>query len=396
MVAIDNINDRNIYADLVRYFVNQGHYITIISPAERRQRIQTGIKREHDHSILRVKTPNIQKTNLIEKAIGTYTIDYLLKSAIKKYISSEVYDLAIYSTPPITLVNTIKYLKGKYKLATYLLLKDIFPQNAVDLNFINKDSMFHRYFKKIEYELYQLSDRIGCMSQANVEYIRTSFPKINPDKVEICPNSIEIQENEIVENSSDEIRKSNGITDGMRVFIYGGNLGKPQGIDFLIKLLKAQCNSKESFFIIIGSGTQYHKLEQWYKQVAPVNIILKPYLPKSKYDEYVQISDIGLVFLDYNFSIPNYPSRLLSYLENKKPILSFTDQISDIGPNSVKRHYGFWSPSNDISLANKTIEKCCSMSSGDLAKMGLVGFNYLKDNYSVEQTYGVIMNAYRQ
>ncbi|MFT6783798.1 MAG: hypothetical protein ACJA1A_003739 [Saprospiraceae bacterium] len=237
-----------------------------------------------------------------------------------------------------------------------------------------------------------MSDRIGCMSPANAAYVIKNNPEINPVKIEICPNSIEIQEETNEDSNYLEIKKGLGIQNGMRVFIYGGNLGKPQGIDFLIKLLDAQCNSKDSFFIIIGSGTQYPKLEKWYCQKKPENIILKPYLPKKDYDKYVQISDIGLIFLDYNFSIPNYPSRLLSYLESKKPILAITDINTDIGPNAESEKYGFWSPSNDVDIANKSIQKYCSMTKDEIEQMGTNGYNYLKEHFTVALSYNIIMN----
>lgn len=62
------------------------------------------------------------------------------KSALKKYFRDVKFDLILYSTPPITFNNVIKYAKKKSdnKALTYLLLKDIFPQNAVDLGMISK------------------------------------------------------------------------------------------------------------------------------------------------------------------------------------------------------------------------------------------------------------------
>ena len=143
LVTINHIEDRNLYADLMRYFVNQGHHVTIISPAERRYNIKTKLVRHDRFSILRVKSPNIQKANFVEKTIGTFLIDFLIKKAIKKYLVDFSFDLAIYSTPPITLVNSIGYLKKAHSLISYLLLKDIFPQNAVDLGFIKKGSFIY-------------------------------------------------------------------------------------------------------------------------------------------------------------------------------------------------------------------------------------------------------------
>ena len=37
------------------------------------------------------------------------------------------------------------------------------------------------------------------------------------------------------------------------------------------------------------------------------------------------ICDSELIFLDYRFTIPNFPSRLLSYMQAKLPVLACTD-----------------------------------------------------------------------
>ena len=41
--------------------------------------------------------------------------------------------------------------------------------------------------------------------------------------------------------------------------------------------------------------------------------------------------DVGLIFLDKRFTIPNFPSRLLSYMQASMPVLAATDVNTDIG-----------------------------------------------------------------
>ena len=52
---------------------------------------------------------------------------------------------------------------------------------------------------------------------------------------------------------------------------------------------------------------------------------------REEYDNLVQICDVGLIFLNARFTIPNFPSRLLSYTEIGKPVLAATDENTDIG-----------------------------------------------------------------
>ena len=85
------------------------------------------------------------------------------------------------------------------------------------------------------------------MSQANVDYVLKHNPEINPEKVEICPNSVEVVDMSVDEKTRDEIRRKYSIPLDKKVFVYGGNLGKPQGIDFMIECLKSQKKNDEVY-----------------------------------------------------------------------------------------------------------------------------------------------------
>lgn len=140
--------------------------------------------------ILNVKTLNIQKTNIEEKGIGTLLIENQFKAAIKKHLSDVRFDLITYSTPTITFTNVVKYLKKKNLDAiSYLQLKAIFPQNAVDIGMFGEKSLFNWFFRKKEKALYKVSDFIGCMSPANVEFVLKHNPEVKADRVSVAGDS---------------------------------------------------------------------------------------------------------------------------------------------------------------------------------------------------------------
>ena len=84
LVRISNIEERHIYADLMRKFRDEGHHVYIVTAAERRLGLDTTLVDSHGVKILNVKTLNVQKTNIVEKGIGTLLIESQFKSAIKK------------------------------------------------------------------------------------------------------------------------------------------------------------------------------------------------------------------------------------------------------------------------------------------------------------------------
>lgn len=392
--GFENIETRGIYTDLIRKFCKEGHEVYIIHPNERRLSKGTEVKINGRLHCLGVKTLNVTKTNVIEKGIGQLLLGSQFKKALKKHFGGVKFKVILYCTPPITFNKVIKYAKMNSgdSAMTYLLLKDIFPQNAVDMGMLSKSgpkSMLYRMFRKKEKELYRISDYIGCMSPANVRYVIKHNPEVDKSKVEIAPNSLEIEDYQSL--SKEEIvaiRHKYGLPIDKRILIYGGNLGVPQGIPFLIKCLEANAGREDCHFVVVGSGTYYQRLAAWYRERKPNSVTVMEGLPQEDYDRLVRTCQVGLIFLDYGFTIPNYPSRLLSYLEYKIPIIACTDPNCDVGSLAEVNGYGVYCPSNNVEAFTKAVDK---MLAADIKAMGEKGYDFLQQNYTVQHTFDAIV-----
>lgn len=393
MSRIVSISQRGIYTDLIRKFRDEGHVVFIVTPHERFLRRSTELLKRDGVHILGVKTLNLQKTNVIEKGIGQVLVENQYKRALKRYLPDIRFEMILYSTPPITFPKVIKYLRRKNPDAkTYLLLKDIFPQNAVDLGLMAKkgiSSILYKYFRSKEKTLYALSDTIGCMSPANVDYILRHNPEISCDRVEVAPNSIDISVSWCRRDTDNAaIRRKYGLPTDRPVFIYGGNLGKPQGISFLIQCLEANSNRPDCYILIVGTGTELSRMKAWYDDNRPESVVVMNGLPKDEYDELVRACDVGMIILDHRFSIPNFPSRLLPYLENKMPVICATDPHTDIGRIAEENGFGLWCESNSVEAFTMILDK---MILADRVAMGEKGYDFLCNNYLVSNTYEAII-----
>lgn len=386
LIEINSISERGIYQDLLRKFVTEGHEVVIVSPLERRRKIATNLKVMENVTILQVKTFNIQKTNILEKGLGILAIEYQYLNAIKKHLANKKFDIILYSTPPITFYKVIDFIKKRDNAFSYLLLKDIFPQNAVDMKMIKEGSLLHKMFVKKEKKLYAISDVIGCMSQANVDFIVKHNPEINIQKVEVNPNSIEPQFIELKAEVKIAIKQKYQLPLDKKILIYGGNLGKPQGLEFLLETIHNTQNS-DVFFLVIGNGTQFLTVQKWFEKWQPQNAILIQSLPKTEYDALLAACDVGLIFLHKDFTIPNFPSRLLPYLEMKMPVIAATDLNSDIGSTIEAGNCGVWVASGDIVKMEEAITKCIKMQ----RQMGENSKKLLLDKYTVATSYNQIM-----
>ena len=272
LFSIRNLDQRGIYPDLLRQFVKHGHYVRAVSPIPGEPNRDV---RGKGYAILQVNTPRMQKTNFIRKGINSLRIGPVLRRAIAKYCKDERYDLILVATPPITIAGTVEWLKRRDGARVYLLLKDIWPQAIADLGAISQTGPIYRYYRSREKKLYALADRIGCMSPANVSYLLRHNPELDPGQVEVCPNSIEPKQGEAFSPAERRVlREKYGIPLDKTVFLYGGNLGRPQGIPFLIECLRRCAGMESAFFVICGVCTEYPKLRAYMDVEHPQNLLL--------------------------------------------------------------------------------------------------------------------------
>lgn len=390
IARIGSLKDRGVYTDLLRKFSDEGHMVYVVSPVERREKKETHLLTEKEGVILNVKTLNIQKTNVFEKGIGTIAIEYQFLSAIKRHFSTVKFDLIIYSTPPITFSKVISFIKKRDQAYSYLLLKDIFPQNAIDMGMLKEGSLIHTYFLKKERRLYEISDAIGCMSEANQQFLLKHNPFISKDKVEINPNSIMPMEIIVSDEEKMSMRLKHGLPIEKKIFVYGGNLGKPQGVDFLIETI-ATTGRTDVFFLVIGSGTEYNRIQRWFVANQPKNAKLMRGLPKDDYEILLKACDVGMLFLHKDFTIPNFPSRLLSYLEVRLPVLAATDPNTDVGMAIEKAKCGYWIISGNQKAMQEAIDKFCG-DKENYIQMKENAWQLLVAEFHVDRSWQLIKN----
>lgn len=389
ITSIVNIDDRGIYTDLLREFLHNGHELTIISP-QPNSRFASSNRPNLDIHYIGVGP--LTKVHPIKKIIN-YKI-FVSKSIARynKLVPKDGFDLVLYSTPPIQLKAFLKRIKSDSDAFFYLMLKDIFPQNAVDLGMINnsKFNLLLHYYKSMEAQLYRYSDKIGCMSKANLDYLNIHHSS-NATKLEILPNASDVSSIPSFDSERNQVLKKYGIPTNKVVSIFGGNLGKPQGVDYIIHVLAMHETIHESHIVIVGDGTEFKKMNAFFKTNKLKNSTLIKQLSKIEFDELLFHCEIGLLFLDYRFTIPNFPSRILSYLEFAKPVIAATDEATDIRHLLQNESLGVWVPSNNPDMF---VEKLTTLihDSNQRSIMGINGRKHLEEHWTSAIAYNTIVS----
>lgn len=376
-------NDRGMYGDLVCEFAKRGYNVYVIAPSKNKcENIETygNIK------IKWVKSLSLLGVGFITKAIANLLLPHIFYKATKNFLPSNIH-LVISPTPPITLTNVIKKIKKTHNAKFYLILRDIFPQNAVDLGLIRNNSLVHRYFRKKEKQLYQVADKIGCMSQGNIDYILRHNPEIYPQKTEILPNWIDIKKEYKFENSN--FIKEHKLEKKF-IALFGGNLGIAQNPSNIIDLAELYKENNDIIFLIIGKGIYKKEIERLIKAKNLSNILLFDYIPRNDYEPLACCCNVGIVSLNGHFTIPNIPSRTLGYWQASLPIFAIIDPNTDFGTNVIDKHKGgVWCIEGDFKQYKEKFDLLYN--NNKLAKeMGNNGYQALCKEYNVESIVNII------
>lgn len=384
-----NLSESGTYSDILNELSKRGHHITVVQADNKRHIDHTCLIEENGIRFLKVLVGELFRINFIKKGINTLKIEPMFKQAIFKFLGNETFDLILYATPPVTFSGVVKACKKRFGCSSYLMLKDIFPQNAVDIGLFKEGSLIHRFFQKKEKILYQVSDMIGCMSNKNKEYLCEHNPYIEQAKVEIFPNTIKVPSTctrDQVEPLSTEFQ----IPQDRVVFVFGGNLGKPQGIDFLMSAIKALENYESAYFLIVGNGSEAGRVREAVGNLRNAKYLSQ--LPVKEYDQLMKSCDVGILSLDIRFTIPNYPSRALAYMALEKPILASTDRVTDIHELVEQQaKCGLWCASDDLEAFCNHVKTLCE--NQELRKQyGMNGRRYLEQNFDVKRSVELIEN----
>lgn len=394
LLTITPKKSQKMIRDIANEFVKDGHLVFVVCPADSEYPSKKKFVLIDGVRYLFVNSGNtVGKISIIKKIWNFIMTDPRYQKALQLAVEGIDIDVVLYSTPPITLANTIIWAKNKFNAVTYLMLKDIFPQNAVDMEMMKKKGVMGivwRYFRNKEKRLYRSSDYIGCMSPANCRYVLQHNREILEKNVGICVNSYVEEPVRRVDRKA--IRAKYSIPEEKVVFLYGGNLGKPQGLTYFVDVMRSNKDKKDRFFLICGGGNDQKTIQNFIEEEKPLNVKFISMLSPDDFDDLSCACDVGLVFLDHRFSIPNFPSRMLSIMLNEKPILAATDSNTDVGEVIADGNMGWWCESTDVEPFNRFLDEICA-DPMTAEKKGKNARKYYETHYTSQIAYQQILEG---
>lgn len=374
-----------MYVDLAEEFVRNGHELTIMAPDNAHSK--TYIRTERGMRVLRVDSWQTQGVkNLFKKGVALATMASHYKKAYKKHLRGEKFDWIFMPTPPITLIDFVKKIKTETGAKFYLILRDIHPQSVQSIGLL-KFKWQYNYLAKRAKKGYEIADKIGCMSQGNIDFIAKNYPDLDKSKLVLLYNWLK---NEPTEDLHEDIRAKYGYDDKF-VTLFGGTIGLGQRIENIVTLAEHYLWNPKIVFLIIGKGVEKDRLERIAKERNLKNIHFMGFMPQKDYLEFVKSVDLGLITINENYAVPTCPSKAVSYMSMGIPVFAMINPNSDYGQWIEDAGAGYWTVGSDKDRAFKLFNQLYE--DAELRKrMSQAGRTYYLENLTEKAAYNTMIS----
>ncbi len=317
------MSSAKLFYDLAVELQRLGHEPIVVAPDENILS-DTEITCENGIKVLRVRTGKIKTASKLIRGVNEARLSEIIWKRGRRFFKENSCDLIIYYSPTIFFGTFVKRLKRLFSCPSYLILRDIFPQWALDAGVLRR-GIIYSYFKFKERQNYDAADIIGVQSPANLRY----FGEHGLDKqyqLEVLYNWATLQEGNLKPGAH---RERLGLQ-GKVVFFYGGNIGVAQDVDNIIRLAKNLRNEKTAYFLLLGDGSEVPRLKSAIASNGLTNIAMHDAVGQQEYLSMLSEFDVGLISLDRGLRTQNFPGKLLGYMYHAKPILASINPGNDL------------------------------------------------------------------
>jgi glycosyltransferase involved in cell wall biosynthesis len=310
--------------DLAAELASQGHAPVVITLSEQLER-PWQLSREGEVEILRVrggatKSLGLSRIGLIRRALSEVAFSWLLWRAFKASpLSARVFDGVVWYSPSIFLGPFAAKIKARYDCASYLILRDIFPQWSLEAGIMRRGAAY-AFLRAVERFQYRVADVIGVQARGNLHYFDAAGAQPHP-RVEVLQNWVRARPPESTDAQSGS---------SLRVLVYGGTMGPAQDMDNILRLAANLRDERDVQILLLGGGTDVPRLRAMVAERGLTNVRFAAEKPPAEFQSDISRCYAGLITLDRRLTSHNIPGKLLSYLQAGIPVVASVNPGNDI------------------------------------------------------------------
>lgn len=371
--------------DLSREFSRQGHHLTVLLPSMDQQD-SWRIENFDGVQVLRLKAPRIKDVGYFRRTIGELIMPFAMLWQLRKSPFSNVkWGGVIWYAPSIFHGPLAKALKKSSGCKGYLIIRDIFPEWAVDMGLMGR-GIPYLFFDAIARYQYSIADVIGVQTPGNINYFDRWLKKSG--------RSLEILQNWLNKPAQNKcsIRVNDTSLAGRKIFVYAGNMGVAQGMGILLDLASKLQSQQDIGFLFVGRGSDLARLKATSEAMKLDNVLFFDEIhPDEIPDLYAQCS-VGIVALDFRHKSHNIPGKFLTYMQCGLPVLANINAGNDLARIIRDEQVGQVCESNNINELLQMVQKLLVQIDSDVSLSNRCT-SLFKREFSVEKAVQQIVAA---
>ena len=371
--------------DLSWEFARQGHQLTVLLPASDLDR-DWELQNADGVEVLRLRAPRTKDIGYVRRTLGELLMPFaMLRNLRKSPLARQKWDGVVWYAPSIFHGPLASALKRASGCKGYLIIRDIFPEWAVDMGLMGR-GLPYQFFDAVARYQYSVADVIGVQTPGNLAY----FEKWRQQP----GRTLEVLQNWLGEPAKKPcaIRVDATLLAGRKVFVYAGNMGVAQGMDRVLDLAERLLHRVDVGFLFVGRGSDAARLKTTAQARGLSNVVFFDEIdPDEIPDLYAQCS-VGIVALDPRHQSHNIPGKFLTYMQSGLPVLANVNTGNDLAALIRREQVGQVCESNDVEQLARMAETLLSQISTDLA-LPLRCSQLFARQVSVEQAVCQILTA---
>ncbi len=281
------------------------------------------IERLDGIEVLRVAAPPTRAASFVRRAIAEMWLPFAMYRNIRKSAFRRAkWDIVAWYSPPIFFGPLIWKLRHNSGARTYLILRDIFPEWAVDLGLVRKGPVYLA-FKAIAALQYAVAEVIGVQTPSNLAYL-ANWASPNR-RIEVLHNWLAV-----TPDAGCSITVARTALAGRKIFVYIGNMGVAQGMDIFIELIQSLRHRRDIGFLFVGRGSEFATLEAEKASRELNNVLFFGEIDSSEIPGLLAQCHVGLVALHPDHKTHNIPGKFVSYVHYGLPVLARVNGGTDL------------------------------------------------------------------
>ena len=298
-------------------------------------------KSTEDYEGIRIKRLPLlpePKRNLVLRALNSWLFGI---SVFLRLLFSSNDVVMVATTPPVIIAMFVRWASFIKKFQYIYHCQDLHPEAMSALG-LNRNSIIYKIFNSVDKANITKASKVVVLSE---DMKRTlSLRNITVENVCVLNNFI-FEKNEVKKNN-DRFLDSNCFN-----VLFAGNLGKFQGLEYLIEAAWETKENKNIRYNIVGDGVERNKLRSQAGDLIDDTVFFHGHVPVEKALMYMVQANMGLIMLNKRVVEYAFPSKTMMYLSVGLPILVATEADSDLARMITDNDFGIVSkPENTESL----------------------------------------------